>query len=80
MAHLQVRNLPEELHERLRAHARARNCSMSSAVVQAIQRELDRWEWQTRLASRPRTDPGISAAERVAEVRRLRDAELESRR
>lgn len=77
MANLQVKNVPEELHDRLRRHARSRNCSMSAAVLEAIERELARWEWTQRLANRPKTDLGTDAATLLAEARRERDTELE---
>ena len=77
MANLQVRNVPDVLHERLREHARERNCSMSAAVLDAIERELARWEWNKHLANRPTTDLGIDAAALIAEVRESRHAELE---
>ena len=77
MANLQVRNVPDVLHERLRQHARERNCSMSAAVLDAIERELDRWEWSRHLAQRPTTELGVDAATLIAEVRRARDADLE---
>lgn len=76
MANLQVRNVPEALHERLRQHARKRNCSMSAAVLDAIERELASWEWRERLVSHPTTDLGIDAAALIAEEREQRDAEL----
>ena len=69
--------MPEALHERLRRHARKRNCSMSAAVLDAIERELTRWEWRERLADRPKTDLGTDAATLLADIRRLRDTELE---
>ena len=50
MANLQVRNIPDELHERLRRHAREHNCTMSAVVLSAVERELVRWEWRERLA------------------------------
>ncbi len=56
MANLQVENVPEALHERLRRHARERNCTVSAAVLAAVERELARWEWHARLAQRPPTD------------------------
>ena len=77
MANLQVRNMPDVLHERLREHARERNCTMSAAVLDAIERELERWEWGKHLANRPTTDLRIDVASVIAEVRGLRDAELE---
>ena len=69
--------MPDVLHERLREHARERNCSMSAAVLDAIERELARWEWNKHLANRPNTDLGINAAALIAEVRESRRAELE---
>ena len=76
MANLQVKNVPDELHERLRRHARRRNCSMSAAVLDAIEHELASWEWRERLDSHPTTDLGIDAATLIAEERDRREAEL----
>jgi len=76
MANLQVKNVPDELHERLRRHARNRNCSMSAAVLDAIEHELASWEWRERLAGHPTTDLGIDAATLIAEERHRREAEL----
>ncbi|WP_419924328.1 FitA-like ribbon-helix-helix domain-containing protein [Candidatus Poriferisocius sp.] len=77
MANLQVRNVPDVLHERLRQHALERNCTMSAAVLDAIERELARWEWSKHLSTRPTTDLGIEVASLIAEVRASRDSELE---
>ncbi len=77
MANLQVRNMPRALHERLRRHARENNRSMSDVVLAAIGRELDMREWQERLAERPATNLGVSAAELIHEERSLYDADAE---
>ena len=77
MANLQVRNMPDDLHERLRRHARENNCTMSAAVLTAVERELARWEWRKHLAQRPRTDLGVGAATLLMEERSLRDMETE---
>ena len=77
MANLQVKNIPDELHERLRRHARERNCTISAAVLTAVERELARWEWRERLSQRPRTDLGVSAADLLHEVRTQREREIE---
>ncbi len=69
--------MPDVLHERLREHARQRNCSMSAAVLDAIERELARWEWNKHLSQRPAADLGTDAASLLIEVRQARDAELE---
>ena len=78
MANLQVKNVPDALHERLRRHARKNNCSMSAAVLTAIEKELERSEWRERMANRPIVDlgPGESAAEAIEAERALRDREL----
>ena len=77
MANLQVKNIPDELHERLRRHAQERNCTISAAVLTAVERELARWEWRERLSQRPRTDLGVSAADLLHEVRTQREREIE---
>ena len=76
MANLQVKNIPDTLHERLRRHARENDCTISAAVLIAVERELDRWEWRKRLAQRPRTDLGIEAAALLMEERSIRDREV----
>ena len=75
MANLQVKNIPDELHERLRRHARVNNCTISSAVLTAVERELARSEWRERLARRPESNLGVEAATLLAEERLLRGVE-----
>ena len=77
MANLQVKNIPDELHERLRRHARERNCTISAAVLTALERELDRWEWRARLAQRPRTELGVAAADLLQAERENRERTVE---
>ncbi len=79
MANLQVKNLPEELHERLRAHARKRKTTMSETVITAVERELERAEWLERFEERAPIDIGVSGAELIMEARKERDAELDWR-
>ena len=75
MPNLQVRNIPDAPHERLRRHARQNNCTMSAVVLTAVERELARREWQDHLAQRPKTEIGAEVATLLAEERSLRDAE-----
>ena len=77
MANLQVRNIPDDLHERLRQHARENHCTMSAAVLTAVERELARSAWRKHLGQRPRTDLGVDAATLLAEERALRDTEAQ---
>lgn len=76
MSNLQARNIPEGFHERLRRHARERNCTMSAAVLEAIERDLARWEWSKHIATRPTTAMEIDAVSLIAEARELRDTDL----
>lgn len=77
MANLQVRNISDDLHDRLRRHARENNCTISATVLTAVEQELARWESRKRLAQRPETDLGIEAAALLVEERSLRDVEME---
>ena len=74
---LQVRNMPEALHERLRRRARLNNSTMSAFVLTAVERELDRCEWQEQLAERPKTDLGVPAVRLLAAERSARYMEME---
>ena len=73
---LQVKNVPPELHDRLRRHAHSLNCTMSDVVLAAIKHELARHEWRKRHASRPGVDLGVSAASLLEAVRGARSQEL----
>ena len=77
MANLQVKNIPDALHDRLRSYARESNSTISATVLAAVERELARWEWRKHLAQRPETDLGIEAAALLGEERSLRDQETE---
>lgn len=76
MANLQIRNMPDTLHDRLRRYARESNSTMRAVALNAIERELARWEWQKRLAQRPETDLGVDAAALLEEERSRRDSEI----
>ena len=76
MAHLQVKNVPAALHQRLRHHVRERRRTLSDFVLEAIVRELERSEWREHLEGRPRTDLGTSAASLLEEERQQRDAQF----
>jgi plasmid stability protein len=76
MSNLQVKNVPDALHERLRRHAREHNRTMSDIVLSAVERELEMHEWRERWAKRPETDLGVSAASLILEERLARDQEL----
>jgi plasmid stability protein len=76
MANLQVKNVPDTLHQRLRRYAQAHKCTLSDVVLIALERELARREWHERLAQRPTTDLGVSAASLLAQERQQREQDL----
>ena len=76
MATLQVKNVPETLHQRLRRYAREHQCTLSDIVLIALERELARHEWHERLAQRPMTDLGVSAASLLEQDRQQREQDL----
>ena len=73
---LQVKNVPPELHERLRHHARASRRTMSAVVLAALEHELARQEWQERFSRRAATQLRTSAAELLEQERRGRGEQL----
>jgi plasmid stability protein len=77
MANLQVKNLPEALHTRLRRYARQRHQTLSDVALAALEREMSRYEWHERLAQRPPTDLGVSAASLLEEERTQRQRDFD---
>ncbi|HZF11230.1 MAG TPA: toxin-antitoxin system HicB family antitoxin [Thermoanaerobaculia bacterium] len=77
MANLQVKNLPEPLHARLRRYARQHHRTISDVALAALERELNRCEWYERHAQHPATDLGVSASSLLEEERSQRQRELE---
>lgn len=77
MTNLQVKNVPDALHDRLRRYAQRNNCTIGAAVLAAIERELAMSEWKERYAARPVAPPlSAPAAKLIAEERAIRDTEL----
>jgi plasmid stability protein len=76
MANLQVKNVPDTLHQRLRCYAQEHKCTLSDIVLIALERALARREWHERLAQRPTTDLGVAAAALLAQERQQRERDL----
>jgi NRPS condensation-like uncharacterized protein len=73
MANIQVKNIPEKLHNQLRFYAREEDCTLGDIILEAIEREVARREWHKRFLARPSTRLKTSAAELLEEERRQRD-------
>lgn len=76
MANLQVKNLPEALHERLRNFAQKHHRTISDVALEALEREMARQEWKEKLSQRPATDLGDSAASLLEQERQQREKDL----
>ena len=73
MANLQVKNVPEEIHRRLRQCARRRGKSLRELVLEALGKELAQDDFERRLRSRPRVRLARPAGAVLAEVRAERE-------
>jgi plasmid stability protein len=73
MALMQIRNMPDDLKERLRARAEKADITMSDYVIRLVRDDLDKptmEEWLERVRALPlRTDLNLTAAEALAEAR-----------
>lgn len=76
MANLQVKNLPESLHERLRNFAQKHHRTISDVALEALEREMARQEWKEKLSQRPATDLGDSAASLLEQERQQRERDF----
>ncbi len=73
MANLQVKNVPDDIHDRLRTVAARRNQTIRDVVLDAVVRELSHEEFLAHIRERPRADLGRPAAELLAEAREERE-------
>lgn len=74
MQTLQIRNVPDDLKERLRERARGVDLTMSDYVIQLVRRDLDQptmAEWAARLeaAMPPHPELNLQGARLIDEAR-----------
>lgn len=74
MANLQVKNVPEDLNERLHRYAEQQGRSIRDVVLEAVRRELDRQTFADRLRRRTPVKLKTSAGALLAAERRDRDS------
>jgi plasmid stability protein len=80
MGAIQVKDVPEELHEALRRRAVQEGMTMADYVLDLIRRDLglpSRREWLERLATREPVEGGDIAAE-IRAARAERDAQIDA--
>lgn len=69
---IQIRNVPDDLHRRLKARAAMAGMSLSDYLLKEIARVAERptmEEMRARLASRSRVETGESAADTIRAIR-----------
>jgi hypothetical protein len=76
MANIQVKNIPEKLHNQLRRYAREKGCTLGEIILESIKREVSRREWHKRFSEPPSTHLRSSVAQLLEEERRQRDRHL----
>jgi plasmid stability protein len=73
MANLQVKNVPEPLHQKLRRCAKRRGQTVGEVVLEAVRRELSHEEFVARMRRRRPVDLGRPAAALLREARAERE-------
>ena len=83
MADLQVKHVPEALHEKLRVRAGAEGPSLSQYVLRALERDVARPSMRDWLDTRSGREPAelgsVDVTAEIRAVREARDAGLEAR-
>jgi antitoxin FitA len=82
MPHVQIRNVPDEVHRTLKARAAKHGMSLSDyllAEMKELASTLTIDELAERIRALPPVDSRVSAAEFVREAREERDRELRGR-
>lgn len=76
MGNLQVKNVPEQLHKKIRQQARRQGRTIRELILDAVRREVSREDFRERLARREPVELGRPAAQSVEESRAERDREF----
>jgi plasmid stability protein len=83
MAHIQIRNVPEDVHSTLKARAAARGMSLSEYLLEQLTdtaRLPTLEEHVARVRRRPMVRMDVPPAELIDEAREERERELHARR
>jgi antitoxin FitA len=76
MKTIQVKDVPDALHRKLRQRAERQGRTIRDLVLEAVRREIAREEFEARLRTRSRVHLGRSAASALEESRDARDGDL----
>jgi len=76
MGNLQVKNVPQALHRKIRAYAKRKSRTVRDVVLDAVAREIEREDFRARLAKRSPVELGRPAARTLEEAREERARDL----
>ena len=76
MANLQVKNVPDDLYERIRWLAKKRNTTIKSTVLQAVEREVRQAEWWEHWESLPRFEGEFDTVASIRDAREENERKL----
>ena len=76
MVNLQVKDVPDELYQRIRWLATRRDSSIDSVILEAIEQAVRREEWWERWESRPTFDGELDSVRLIREAREENDRKL----
>lgn len=82
MGHIQIRNVPEDVHRTLKARAARKGMSLSEYLLAQVTELAERpslEELVARIRRRPMVRSEVSGAELVREARAERERELDAR-
>jgi plasmid stability protein len=83
MAHIQIRNVPDDVHSTLKARAAAKGMSLSEYLLEQVTdtaRLPTLEEHVARVRRRPMVHMSVPAGELIHEAREERGGELDARR
>jgi hypothetical protein len=76
MPNLQVKDVPATVYRKIQRHAKCQGRTIRDVVLSAILREIDRAEFQRRIAGRAPVELGEPAGRTIEQIRAEREAEL----
>ncbi|MFN2426771.1 MAG: hypothetical protein ABR587_10050 [Candidatus Binatia bacterium] len=76
MANLQVKDVPDELHERLRNCAARRGTTIRDVVLEAVRHELEHERFLAQLETRTSVELGAPIADLLRDEREERERRL----
>ena len=74
MVDIKIKNVPDEMYERLSRQARKSNATLNDVVLEGLEREIEQIELHERIAAQPVRHFDISPSEWLSRHRAKRDS------